>query len=99
MEKLDTIISAAKIQFKPKNSRNVSIRRGKKDNSVKFRIANQTIPTVSEESVKSLGRWYDATLKGTKRKEKTKATSAEGLEKINHCGLQEKFKVSASSLC
>ena len=93
LEKLDTIISAAKMQFKPKKSRSLSLRRGKVDDSVKFRIANQTIPTVSEEPVKSLGRWYDATLKDTKRGDETKATSAEGLEKINQCGLPGKFKV------
>ena len=63
------------------------------DDSVKFKTAKRTNPTVSEEPVKSLGRWYDATLKDTKRGEETKATSAERLEKINQCGLQRKFKV------
>ena len=87
------------MQFKPKKSRSLSLRRGKVDDSVKFRIANQTIPTVSEEPVKSLGRWYDATLKDTKRGDETKATSAEGLEKINQCGLPESLKYGASSLC
>ena len=93
VQNLDSIISAAKMHFKPKKSRSLSLRRGKVDDSVKFRIANQTIPTVSEEPVKSLGRWYDATLKDTKRGAETKATSAEGLEKINQCGLPGKFKV------
>ena len=56
LEKLDIKISAAKMQFKHKKSRRLSLRRRKLDVSVKFRISNQTIPKVYEESVKSLGR-------------------------------------------
>ena len=86
---IDNIVSAAKMQFKPKKKPKVYRFRSKKmDYSAKFRIANQTITTVFDELVKSVGRWHDAKLKDTKRGEETKTTSAEGFETINQCGIQ-----------
>ena len=66
LERLDAVVAAAGMLFKPKKSRSLSLRKGKVDKTVTFNIANQVIPTVSEELVKSLGRWYNALLKDTK---------------------------------
>ena len=46
LEKLDTIISAKRMQFKHKKSQSLSLSRGKVVESVKFK---QTIPKMSEE--------------------------------------------------
>ena len=51
------------------------------------------MPTVSEEPVKSLGRWYDSSTKDTKRGQETAELATEGLLAINGCGLQGIFKV------
>ena len=90
---LDEVVAACRMRFKPKKSRSLSIRKGKVDNSVTFSVANQTIPTVSEEPVKSLGRWYDESLKDTNRGKETQRMNEEGLETIERCGLPGKFKV------
>ena len=48
---------------------------------------------VSEEPVKSLGRWYHSSMKDTKRGQETAKLATEGLLAINRLGLQGKFKV------
>ena len=70
-----------------------SVRKGKIDATTIFTVASQQIPTVSQEPVKSLGRWYDSSMKDTKRGLETVKLAAEGLLAINRCGLQGKLKV------
>ena len=91
--RLDEVVAAVRMQFKPKKSRSLSLRKGKVDESVTFSVADQVMPTVSEEPVKSLGRWYDDSLKDTNRGKETKRMTEEGLETIEKCGLHGKYKV------
>ena len=56
LERLDEVVTAARMTLKPKKSRSLSLRKGKGDRSVSFRVADQVIPSISEEPVKSLGR-------------------------------------------
>ena len=93
LKQLDELVASSRMRFKPKKSRSLSLRKGKVADSVKFMVANQTIPTVTEEPVKSLGRWYDDSLKDTQRGCETKQTAEEGLKKIDNCGLPGKYKV------
>ncbi|GFS07705.1 reverse transcriptase [Elysia marginata] len=64
---LDTLMAWCRMKFKPKKSRSLSIRNGKIEEAVTFTAAEQQIPTVSQEPVKSLGRWYDSSMKDTRR--------------------------------
>ena len=52
-----------------------------------FKVGGQAIPTVSEEPVKSLGRWYDDTLRDTRQSKETAQSSEEGIRKIDRCPL------------
>ena len=81
------------MNFKPKKSRSFSVRKFKIDAATTFTVANKQIPTVIEEPLKSLGRWYDSFMKATKRGQETAELASEGLLAINRCGLQGKFKV------
>ena len=58
-----------------------------------FMIGGQRIPTVSEEPVKSLVRWFDESLKDINQAKETSRTLQEGPHKIDRCPLQGKFKV------
>ncbi|GFN87641.1 reverse transcriptase [Plakobranchus ocellatus] len=58
-----------------------------------FTVAEQQITTVSQEPVKSLGRWYDSSMKDTRRGAETLELASESLLAINKCGLQGKFKI------
>ncbi|GFN79042.1 reverse transcriptase [Plakobranchus ocellatus] len=65
LTRLDILMSWCRMEFKPKKSRSLSIRKGKVDETTTFTVAEQQIPTVSQEPVKSLGRWYDSSMKDT----------------------------------
>ena len=93
LERLDVLMAWCRMKFKPKKSRSLSVRKGKIDATTTFTVASQQIPTVSQESVKSLGRWYDSSMKDTKRGLETVELATEGLLAINRCGLQGKLKV------
>ncbi|KAK3713550.1 hypothetical protein RRG08_005987 [Elysia crispata] len=54
------------MKFKPKKSRSLS--KVRIDAMTTFTAANQQIPTVSQEPVKSLGRWNDSSMKDNKTK-------------------------------
>ncbi|GFO00946.1 reverse transcriptase [Plakobranchus ocellatus] len=85
---LDDLMSWCRMEFKPKKSRNLSIRRGKVDEAMTFTVVEQQIPTVSQEPVKSLGRWYDSSMKDTRQGAETLELASESLLAINKCGLQ-----------
>ncbi|GFR91728.1 reverse transcriptase [Elysia marginata] len=91
--RLDTLMAWCRMKFKPKKSRSLSIRKGKIEEAVTFTVAEKQIPTVSQEPVKSFGRWYDSSMKDTRRGVETVQFASEGLLAINKCGIQGKFKV------
>ena len=59
--RLEELVSWTRMRFKAKKSRSVSIKRGKIVER-RFHIAGEDIPQVSEQGVKSLGRWYEGNL-------------------------------------
>ncbi|KAK3791948.1 hypothetical protein RRG08_023270 [Elysia crispata] len=59
------------MKFKPKKSRSLSVRKGKIDATTIFTVASQQIAMVSQKPAKSLGRWYDSSMKDTKRELQT----------------------------
>ena len=93
LECLDGLMSWCRMNFKRKKSRSLSVRKGKKDAATTFIVVNKQIPTVSEKPVKSLGRWYNSSMKDTKRGQATAKLVSGGLLAINRCGLKGKFKV------
>ena len=93
LERLDALMAWCRMKLKPKKSRSLSVRKGKIDATTIFTVGSQQIPTVSQEPVKSLGRWYDSSMKDTKRGLEIVELATEGLLAINRCGLQGKLKV------
>ncbi|GFO32236.1 reverse transcriptase [Plakobranchus ocellatus] len=93
LRRLDDLMSWYRMEFKPKKSRSLSIRKAKVDEATAFIVAEQQIPTVSQEPANSLGRWYDSSMKDTRRGAETLELTSESLLTINKCGLQGKFKI------
>ena len=89
----DDLMDWCRMKFKPKKSRSLSLRKGKVSKTTHFKVGGQAIPTVSEEPVKSLGRWYDDTLRDTRQSKETAQSSEEGLRKIDRCPLPGKYKI------
>ena len=90
---MDELMIWCRMKFKPQKSRSLSLRKGKLNQNINFEIGGQRIPTVSDLPVKSLGRWYDESMKDTNQVKETSKTLQEGLLKINRCLLQGKYKV------
>ncbi len=62
--KLQENVSAVRMKFKPAKLRNISTVKGKLTEQWFF-TDREPIPVVSEKPVKSLGRWYNSSLKET----------------------------------
>ena len=90
--KLQENIELAHMKIKPSKSRSISIVKGKLSDH-RFHIGKEPIPMVSEKPVKSLGRWYDASLKDKEQVEHLRKEVATGLENIDRTLLPGKLKL------
>lgn len=72
LERLDEIVITIRMRFKPKKFRILSLRKDRGDETVTFRLDVQVILSLSEKPFKSLGRWYDDSLKDTNLGKETK---------------------------
>lgn len=79
-------------KIKPSKSQSISIVKGVLKDT-RFYIGDDPIPTVSEQPVKSLGRWYSASLKDKQQVQQLKQDIVNGLEKINKTLLPGKLKL------
>ena len=77
---------------KHSKSQSISIAKGKLKN-VKFCIGDAPIPTVSEQPIQSLGRWYDASLRNTYQVQQIRQDITNRLENINKTLLPGKLKL------
>ena len=92
LSRFDQLIIWARMKFKAKKSRSVTLVKGKQK-ECKYKIAGDTMPTVSEKPVKSLGRIYSGTLSDRHEGITIQEQAEEGLQKIDETPLPGKFKV------
>ncbi|KAF4113666.1 hypothetical protein G5714_006211 [Onychostoma macrolepis] len=78
------------MKIKPNKLRSISIVKGQLKN-VKFCIGDDPIPTVSEQPVKSLGRWYNASLRDKDQVQQVRQDITNSLENINRTLLPGKL--------
>ncbi|KAM4567620.1 uncharacterized protein V3H82_011871 [Fundulus diaphanus] len=90
--KLQENIERARMKIKPSKSRSISIVKGRLSDHC-FHIGDEPIPTVTEKPVKSLGRWYDASLKDKEQVEQLRRDIASALENIDRTLLPGKLKL------
>lgn len=78
------------MRFKPVKSRSLVLKKRKVKDIFRFHIANTAIPTISEKTLKSLGKVFDSSLRDTRS---IHATCTEcWLEMTDKSGLPGKFK-------
>ena len=92
LARLDELVTWSRMKFKAKKSRSLSFKKGLQCQT-KFSIAGDTMPTVKEEPVKSLGRWYAGTLSDKSRGMEVMRQAEDGLKAIEGSKLPGKFKV------
>ncbi len=92
LNKLQENIQWAQMEIKPSKSRSISIVKGKLSEH-RFYVGEEPIPTVAEKPVKSLGRWYHATLKDSEQVDQLRQDTMCGLESINKTMLPGRLKL------
>ena len=90
--RLDELITWSRMKFKAKKSRSLTFHKGKQKQQ-KFTIAGEQMPTVKEEPVKSLGRWYAGTLSDRSRGVAIMKQAEDGLKAIDQTKLPGKHKI------
>ncbi|XP_060589724.1 uncharacterized protein LOC132744948 [Ruditapes philippinarum] len=89
---LDETVSWAWMLFKPRKSRCLVVRKGKVTDRFKLTIQKEEIPSLVNNPVKCLGKWFDSTLKDTKSQGRLKQHVEEGLKRIDKSELPGKYK-------
>ena len=92
LTQLDDLITWSRMKFKAKKSRSLTLHKGKQKQE-KFTIAGEQMPTIKEEPVKSLGRWYAGTLSDRSRGVEIMNQAVEGLKAIDQTKLPGKYKI------
>ncbi|XP_052218246.1 uncharacterized protein LOC127835860 [Dreissena polymorpha] len=92
LQDIGELIEWARMKFKPQKSRSMVLRKGKIQESAIYRIKDQLIPTVKEQPVKCLGKWFRDSL-NDQQSIKDKVVQMENwLKDVDKCGLPGKFK-------
>ena len=89
---LERNMTCARMYFNPAKSRSLVLKKGKVMEKVRFTVAGEKIPTLSEKPIKSLGKTFNSSLKDTAAKQKTNKDLEEWLTKIDKSGLPDWFK-------
>lgn len=92
LSRLSELILWTGMSFKARKSRSLSLKSGKVVRKV-FSIAGEAIPTVRDEKVKSLGRWYSMPVSDRHRGMDIQRMAFSGLTSIDSSMLPGKFKV------
>ena len=92
LTRLDELITWSRMKFKAKKSRSLTIQKGRQKQQ-KFTIAGEQMPTVKEQPVKSLGRWYAGTLSDRSRGVAIMKQAEDGLKAIDQTKLPGKYKL------
>ena len=89
---LEKHIAWARMKFKPGKSRSLVLQKGKVNRSARFKVAGETIPTITEKPVKSLGKWFDGSMKDHIAIKRIGGDLEGWLTKIDKSGLPGTFK-------
>ncbi|XP_023810165.1 uncharacterized protein LOC105353972 [Oryzias latipes] len=89
---LEKLITWARMSFKPSKSRSMVLKRGKVVDKFRFSISVTAIPTITEQPVKSLGKFFDSSLKDAAAIQKSNKELGVWLTKVDKSGLPGRFK-------
>jgi hypothetical protein len=89
---LEDVVSWARMAFKPRKSRALILRRGKVVQNTALRVQGVEVPSLIDNPIKCLGKWFDITLGDANNTQHVKQQLQEGLKKIEKTSLPGKFK-------
>ncbi len=80
------------MKFKPRKSGSMVIRNGKVTSKFQLQLQGEIIPSIEENSIKCLGKWYEASLTDKSNASRTEKQADKWLRKTEGSGLPGKFK-------
>lgn len=92
LQGLEKLITWARMSFKPAKSRSLVLKRGKVVDRFRFSLAGATIPSITEKPVKSLGKFFDCSLKDSASIQRTSKELEDWLSRTDKTGLPGRFK-------
>lgn len=90
MSGLERLMGWARMSFKLAKSRSLFLKKGKVVVELRFSISGTPIPTISEKPVKSLGKFFDSSLRDTASIKNTCEELEGWLKNIDKTGLPGK---------
>ena len=78
IHKILSLIDKQIIWCRMKKSRSLLLRKGKVTQNINFKVGGQRISTVSEEQAKSVGQWFDESLKDSNQAKEISGTLQKG---------------------
>ncbi len=92
LTKLDEAAKWARMTFKPRKSRSLVIRKGNISFKYNLVIQGEIIPSIKDNAIKYLGRWYDESVRDHNNVSSTEKQAEGWLKKIDKSGLPGKLK-------
>ncbi|XP_033726788.1 uncharacterized protein LOC117316355 [Pecten maximus] len=89
---IQEVVSRARMKFKARKSRCMIMRKGRLKQQFKLKVQGEEIPSIEDNSIKCLGKWFDASLKDTSNISSMQKQAIEWMRKIDKSGLPGKFK-------
>ena len=93
LKMLERLVEWSKMKFKARKSRSVVISKGKVQENYQFRIQGEEIPSLRDQPIKCLGKWYQSSLNDQENVKNFIAQLKEFLNRIEDTHLPGKFKV------
>lgn len=89
---LEEAATWARMNFKPKKSRSLVIKRGSVTKRFTLQVQGEDIPSIMDSPIKCLGKWFDSSLSDKANVERIRSQLQEGLKQIDKSALPGKFK-------
>ncbi|CAC5398521.1 unnamed protein product [Mytilus coruscus] len=89
---LEEVVTWAMMKFKPRKSSSMILRKVQITTKFKPQIQGDEIPTIVDNPIKCLGKWFDDTLKHNTSVKAVQTQVIEWLKKADKSGLPGKFK-------
>ena len=92
LKALEETVTWARMSFKPKKSRALIIRKEKRAHQVELKVQGEVIPSIIDNPIKCLGKWYDDSLSDKNNIKRIEQQVSEGMRNIDKTGLPLKLK-------
>ena len=92
LEDIGALFTWSRMNFKPSKSRSLALKKGKVQDRFRFKVNGEFIPTVTQQPVKSLGKWFRGSLNDRESVAEMRLQTDEWMRTVDRSGLPGKYK-------